>query len=277
MGLPGFATTYWQASNRENTNQGSKTPNDFDDCHLRTRVSTDDYDMTQTTLPEPNLATGWPISRVVACLQSANKNDLIAFLERRYEERFFKPIHILKTNAGNHRGFGFAIMALCSLLIESLQSYRYGLPTTYEAEYSQRLAKFAPPPEYVINKNEHRNGRQAFEDFFSLSVHKPLFPGVDGVKFYAAIRNGLLHQAQTKEGWRIRSAEPRLWNTTDKIVDRTKFANALKKAFEKYIEELTAAPWTDDVWCERPKRSIFPSLLSDASPQPLASFYLRDH
>ena len=204
--------------------------------------------MSQTTLPEPELATGWPISKVAACLQSANKDDLIAFLERRYEERFFEPIQVLKTSAGNHRGFGFAIVALCSLLVESLQSFRYGLPTTHEAEYAQGLAHFVPPPEYVINKAEHRNGRQAFEDFFSLTIHQNLFPGVDGLVFYRAIRNGLLHQAQTKEGWRIRSAEAQLWNATDRIVDRTKFSNALKKAFEKYIEELTSAAWTDDIW-----------------------------
>src|SRR6266851_268133 len=204
--------------------------------------------MTSKISSEPELATGWPVSRVAGCLKSANKNGLIAFLQQRYEERFFKPIQVLKTSAGNHRGFGFAIMALCSLLIESLQSYRYGLPTTHEAEYTKALAKFTSPTEYVINKNEHRNGRQAFEDFFSLSIHQQWFPGVDGGEFYTAIRNGLLHQAQTKEGWRIRSAETQLWNAGDRIVDRTKFANALRTAFEKYIEELTTAAWTDHLW-----------------------------
>lgn len=200
------------------------------------------------TLPEAELANRWPISRVSGCLKSGSMDELIEFLERRYEERFLQPIQTLKTCKGNHTGYGFAIMALCSLLIESLQSYRYGLPTTYEAEYARDLATFTPPPEYVIAKSEHRSGRQAFEDFFSSNAHKTLFPGVDGVVFYTSIRNGLLHQAQTKQGWRIRTGESQLWNTTDKIVDRTKFANALKKAFEGYIEELTAAAWTDIVW-----------------------------
>jgi hypothetical protein len=66
--------------------------------------------------------------------------------------------------------------------------------------------------------------------------------------FYSAIRNGLLHQAQTKQGWRIRSGESQLWNETDKIVDRTRFSNALKQAFENYLEELRTAAWDDDLW-----------------------------
>jgi hypothetical protein len=168
------------------------------------------------TSPEPELASGWPISKVESCLRSGNKNELVAFLERRYEERFFKPIRALQSYTGHHKGFGFAIMALCSLLIESLQSYRYGLPTTYEPEYEDALAQFTPPIDYAIEKREHRNGRRAFKDFFSLDSHRPLFPGVDGVVFYTAIRNGLLHQAQTKQGWRIRTGESRLWNTARK-------------------------------------------------------------
>ena len=35
-------------------------------------------------------------------------------------------IRSLQSYTDHHKGFGFAIMALCSLLIESLQSYRYG-------------------------------------------------------------------------------------------------------------------------------------------------------
>lgn len=39
-----------------------------------------------------------------------------------------------------------------------------------------------------------------------------------------------------------------------KFVDRTKFANALDVAFDKYVEELKAAAWDDDIWLKaRPK------------------------
>src|SRR4051812_27879980 len=97
-------------------------------------------------LNETELATGWPISKVWASFNARDKDSLAKFVKQRYEERFFQPIRILRAAPGQGTGFGFAIMSLCSLLIESLQSYRYGLPTTYESEY-QYLAVFNPPPE----------------------------------------------------------------------------------------------------------------------------------
>jgi hypothetical protein len=204
--------------------------------------------MDSTKGNEPKLARHWGISRVQRCLDSADKDSLVAFVDQRYRERFFEPVEKLMESPGQLQGYGFAIMALCSLLIESLQCYRYGLPTTYEAEYKKSLNAFNPPANYRISPTERKSGREAFQDFFSLDIHKELFPGVDGVVFYNAIRNGLLHQAQTKQGWRIRGDQPRAWNSTDKIVDRTRFANALKSAFEKYVEELRAAAWDDDLW-----------------------------
>src|ERR1035441_8867057 len=195
---------------------------------------------------KPKLARHWNISRVQLCLDSAEKDSLLQFIDERYQERFFDPITRLMDSQVQLNGFGFAIMALCSLLIESLQCYRYGLPTTHDGEYAALSRSFPPPMEYQIQPNERRSGKQAFKDFFSLAAHRTLFPDVDGVVFYNAIRNGLLHQAQTKQGWRIRSGQPRLWNAPDKILDRTKFADALKKAFEKYVEELRTAAWDDD-------------------------------
>lgn len=182
------------------------------------------------------------------CLDSGEKDSLLRFIKERYRERFFDPIAELMDSPGQLHGFGFAIMALCSLLIESLQCYRYGIPTTHVGEYKDLSRTFNPPMEYDIPQAERKNARQAFADFFSLETHRTLFPNVDGIVFYNAIRNGLLHQAQTKQGWRIRSGQSRLWNETDKIVDRTKFATALQESFESYVKELGTACWDDDIW-----------------------------
>lgn len=202
--------------------------------------------MNPTTGTEITLATGWRISRVDICLNSADKDSLLLFLEQRYMERFFEPIRTLKGARTQLQGHGFAIMALCSLVIESLQCYRDGLPSTHKDENRALSRTFNPPLEYRIPYDERKTGIQAFADFFS--HNNILFPNVDGVLFYKAIRNGLLHQAQTKQGWRIRSGRPELWSKTDMTVDRTKFANALEKSFEQYIEELRAAAWDDPIW-----------------------------
>lgn len=138
-------------------------------------------------------------------------------------------------------------MALCSLLIESLQSYRYGLPTTNKGEF-RRLADFSPPLEYAVCEHEQKSGVNVFVDFFSYHPHQALFPAVDGEVFYSAIRNGLLHQAQTKRGWRIRTRQAVLWNINERIVDRDKFADGLASAFDLYAEDLAAGQNDDPLW-----------------------------
>jgi hypothetical protein len=202
---------------------------------------------SSTSLSEPELATGWPLSRVDTCLNTGEKDSIESLIQQRYEERFVEPIRTLRSAPRQARGYGFAIMALCSLLIESLQCYRYGLPTTHYRDYVT-LATFTPPALYQIPDTERKSGTQVFEDFFSFASHQTLFPGVDGGTFYSAIRNGLLHQAQTKDGWRIRTSQARLWNAQDKIVDRNRFADALICAFNQYIEELNRTAWNDQVW-----------------------------
>jgi hypothetical protein len=129
------------------------------------------------TQNELELAVGWSITRVEGHLNAAEKDALIAFVSQRYEERFLDPIRTLRLAPHHSRGYGFAIMALCSLLIESLQSYRYGLPTTNAGEFD-RLASFNPPPEFEIPPKDQKSGTQVFSDFFSYAPHQRLFPNV---------------------------------------------------------------------------------------------------
>src|ERR1700722_13039670 len=211
--------------------------------------------MHDASSTEQELAAGWPLSRVEACLVRAEKIQLIALLRLRYTERFFQPIRSLRGARGHSKGFGFAIMSLCSLLVENLQCYRLGLPTTHNGEYPL-LARLAPPPEYDIPRAERRNGRQVFLEFFAFAPNQQLFPGVNGETYYSFIRNGLLHQAQTKDGWRIKIRQAHLWNDQSKVVDRDKFADALSRAFSFYLAELTNARWDDDLW-RKARRKIW--------------------
>lgn len=195
---------------------------------------------------DAELANGWPISRVYDSLQAGDKAALLEFISQRYEERFFAPIRTLRDAPSSHEGFGFAIIALCSLLVESLQCLREGLPTTHSSEYER--IQFIVPPEYEIPTRERKNGLQVFVAFFARQRHKDLFGEVNGETFYRAIRNGLLHQAQTKFGWTIRICQPALWNDTAHILDRNRFSDALATAFRQYIDELSSENWDSDDW-----------------------------
>ena len=92
-------------------------------------------------------------------------------------------------------------MSLCSLLVESIQSCREGLPTTYGPEL-RWLERHNPPSQFKIPDDERKNGETVFVGFFK--DFADLFPNVSGREFYRSIRNGLLHQAQTKNGWTIK-------------------------------------------------------------------------
>jgi len=203
------------------------------------------------------LAKNWPVDKVVDCLKSRAKSDIIQFLRVRHEERFFDPIRHL-TSSRNKQGYGFAIMALCSLLIETIQCYRYGLPSTNSGELKQ----------LGIPQAERKDGKTAFKEFFLTPQHQLLFPNVDGVDFYSNIRNGLLHQAQTKGGWKIKTDQTVLCSLTDKIIDRDKFARALKKAFQGYLGELEQHDWADDIWSKAAHKICWLVKMSNGTPCP---------
>ncbi|MEK7995024.1 MAG: hypothetical protein AAB403_14555 [Planctomycetota bacterium] len=199
------------------------------------------------------LASGWPVSKVCRSLRRRHKFDLINFLRERYDERFFQPIQLLRNAVGSHQGYGFAMMALCSLLVESIQCCRDGLPSTNTREL-RNLAQYAPPPIYDVPRSERKTGPAAFRDFFA--HFSSLFPDLDGEEFYRNIRNGLLHQAQTKNRWTIRVDSARLCEPTNRVINRDLFADRLRDAFEAYLTELRTSPRDSDIW-RKARRKIW--------------------
>ena len=73
--------------------------------------------MTRGKCSDILLAKGWPASRVRMCLRSRDRAGLVRFLRERHCERFFEPIRRIAKARGNEQGFGFSVMALCSLLV----------------------------------------------------------------------------------------------------------------------------------------------------------------
>jgi hypothetical protein len=197
---------------------------------------------------EVRLSRGWPKSKVLDAFRRQSTCELAEFLRERYTERFFEPIRRLQSSPLNERGYGFSIMALCCLLIETLQCYREGLPATGTAEHAKlegTTRKLTVPPHCALPAP--REARDVFQAFFSAPQNPALFPGVDGLDFYENIRCGLLHQAQTKKGWRIVVTGP-LWDAGGKILNRNEFVEATEKCFQHYLSELRLSPWTEDIW-----------------------------
>jgi len=103
------------------------------------------------------------------------------------------------------------------------------------------------PSNYRLQEGIPKNGPQVFEQFFR--DFQSSFPNVNGQDFYRDIRNGLLHQAQTKDGWTIDTrgslvCEP----APKKHINRNLFAQALKATFDQYLADLATKHWNDPEW-----------------------------
>jgi len=198
------------------------------------------------------LARNWSKGRVLECLTRDQRYELIRFLRERYSERFFRPIRCLREAPGNEQGYGFAITALCCLLVETIQCYREGVPTSSDGElgYLEKLPlnSNAPADYKLVRPWPFAGGSTgAFKSFFSNSQHREYFPDVDGKEFYEKIRCGLLHQAQTKGTWRL-VRTGKFWDASEKSINRDEFAVRLEECFDGYLEELNQRNWNEHIW-----------------------------
>lgn len=196
------------------------------------------------------LAPEYSIRRVEDLLNSNGskraRTSLVKFIRVRHKNRFFDPITHLGKIQGGHVGYGFAMMSLCSLLVETIQCYKTGLPTTDRREFQKLAGTPGVPPWASLNGIQPMSGSSSFEDFFV--GYSTSFNGLAGGEFHRNIRNGLLHQSQTKNGWRINKKGSKVWDPNKKTVNRTLFAEALQNCFDNYLSQLDTAVWTDPVW-----------------------------
>ncbi len=217
-------------------------------------------------MAEIQLAPGWSVSKVRNALAAKSKNRLIRFLRDRYEKLFFEPIELLTKESKRRRHedrasqeewhFGFAIVALCCLLIETFQCYRLGLPSSHRGELKKLQSQYPKiPGQYRVPESEWpQDLGEIFRCFFS--NHQNLFPNVKGGDFYQNIRNGLLHQSQTKGKWRIKVDMAALWSEKSRVLDREKLAKQLQDYFKTFQEELKHARPSDQIW-QNTRRKIW--------------------
>lgn len=137
----------------------------------------------------------------------------------RIEGRFLTPISMME----KYEYAGFAVMALDCLLIETLQQFIEGKPSTprRKGEVKSYFIKF------LVN----RFGEPFDNDEKMAEM------------FYDQIRNGLLHSAEVKKDSRIRkdSDLPIAKYTEQKtglVINRDKFHSRLKQVIQQYVNDL---------------------------------------
>jgi hypothetical protein len=124
---------------------------------------------------------------------------------------------------------GFAVMALDCLLIETLQQFREGETRTPWGE-----------------------AEEYFRNFLTGTAFKEHFDEDIAEKFRDQIRNGILHQAETKGSSKIwiRRGTPLVRYTSDREgleINRRLFHKRLVEVFETYVADLRSSSPDEDL------------------------------
>ncbi len=153
-------------------------------------------------------------------LQEMDKGKIADFIFLRLTERYLLPVENVPIKYKN----GFSIMANSCLLIETYESFRQGWDDTFAQD------------------------RIPFESFFNREKLFNVFQD-DSKEFYMNIRCGILHQGETKKGWKITRKETHpLFSPTEKKINANKFLKTLRVVLENYIALLKTSSWDDEIW-----------------------------
>lgn len=147
------------------------------------------------------------------------------FFKTRLELRYLHPIRLLQQH-GTFQGEGFSIAAIQCSLIEFLESTAQGLNYRY-IEKGQQLGPY-----------EYSKSKELFVAF--LRTREPFsetFNEDDTARdFYTSVRCGLLHEARTKNGWKVwaGSEDGPVANVPSKTLYRDGFQSALLQYIQHY-------------------------------------------
>ena len=172
--------------------------------------------------------------------------EAISVFERRIKERFLSCInalqsadskHDLETSHSADADYcvpGFVIMAICCLLIETIQDFREEVPVD---PLVQGQCTFPNGP--CIRPESGTNKR--FRSFLHSPAFGQAFSGGVARSFTSGIRNGILHNAKTRR-WVIWREEPSGAIVAPEqngfALNRTLFYKGVKKEFENYLQAL---------------------------------------
>ncbi|MDP2696793.1 hypothetical protein [Thalassospira sp.] len=150
-----------------------------------------------------------------------------SFLWNRLNTRYLSPIGILQKH-GNFEGEGYSIVSIQCALIEFIAALRVG-----------KSYVFSRNPQ----NNEYSRSKDLYINFLSKApIFKDFFDEESALEFYVSIRCALLHEACTKNGWRIWAFGDIPINSRSKIVFREKLHDTILTYLENYKAELLKNP-----------------------------------
>ena len=148
---------------------------------------------------------------------SPDWGEAIDIFKARIWARYIMPVDILiekdKEVERGKRKFGFTILAIDSLLMETLQAFRQGICDT-------------------------KSGSRELITNFLKKAHDFKWETKHAHFYYDDIRCGILHRAEIGGHSLVRSEDNHVFDKDGLIINRTKLHNDIKQYVEYYIGEL---------------------------------------
>jgi hypothetical protein len=125
---------------------------------------------------------------------ASDRNGLANFILERLSERYISPLQ------ASSEKYGFLMMASVCLLIETLESFYQGWPTTDKGIPRNEIQDPCKPTD--PRRNTVSSSEVAFCYFFQRQDAFSLLRSCSR-DFYEHVRCGILHQGETTGGWRF--------------------------------------------------------------------------
>lgn len=182
---------------------------------------------------------------VQKCIDFFNKKDkeqLANFIYDRLYGRYIKPFDYPSNEYTEYYKNGFAIMTSCCLLIETFVSFTEKEFRNTNGQSGKTFGHFFTTEKRfseLSTGGRNANGKIASKKEGGLPND-----------FYENVRCGILHNAETKNGWTItRKKNAKYFDLKTKTINATKFSNRLKATLNDYKKNLKKADFDrDDIW-----------------------------
>jgi hypothetical protein len=154
-------------------------------------------------------------------LQSKDRAGIANLIRLRFSERYLNPA------LDNPKRHGFAMLAICCLMVEALESFRNGWKGT---QWKKDACK------------------EAFCSFIQAhNQFKDLKPVAS--EFFTHVRCGILHQAETTGNWTVNRSSTLFSKSGDRRrLSAEAFGKRLRVVLDEYTDALAKADWKDPIW-----------------------------
>jgi len=148
------------------------------------------------------------------------------FLQKRIDSRYLAPIRTIRKH-GTLEGEGFTIVSIQCALIEFFASLRIG-----------KNHSLNPKDDY-----EYRNSSDLYREFLSKApLFSEFFDDLKAREFYSSIRCALLHEARTKNEWKIWAEGSIPIDFDRKFLFRNNLQTLIESYLTSYKDELMKSP-----------------------------------